>query len=113
MSTYEGNDIYCDLIIPRKIDIKLVKETDNVIAFHHTNPHWPVHIIVTPKKHVASLLEMSEESRDLASELFEVISEVARQVMDEEGACRIVTNLGKYQDSKHLHFHVSSGKPLK
>jgi len=30
-------------------------------------------------------------------------------VLDEHGACRVLTNLGKYQDSKHLHWHVSSG----
>ena len=112
MTHYEGNDIYCDLIIPRKIDIKIVTETDNVLAYHHTKPHWPVHIVVTPKKHVASLLEMSEESSDLAKEIFQVLSEVAKQVRDKEGACRIVTNLGEYQDSKHLHLHVSSGKPF-
>jgi histidine triad (HIT) family protein len=109
---YDGNDIYCDLIIPGEIDIKIVKETDNVLAYHHTKPHWPVHIVVTPKKHVASILEMSDESNELAQEIFSVLTEVAKQVKDNEGACRIVTNLGDYQDSKHLHFHVASGKPL-
>jgi histidine triad (HIT) family protein len=37
---------------------------------------------------------------------------VAAQVTAEHGAARVLTNLGGYQDSKHLHFHVSSGEPL-
>lgn len=113
MNPYQGNDIYCDLIIPRKIDITIVKETENVLAYHHTKPFWPVHIVVTPKKHVASLLEMSDESPSLAQEIFAVLTEVATQVKEQQGACRIITNLGDYQDSKHLHLHVSSGKPLR
>ena len=112
MTSYQGADIYCGLIIPRKVDIRVVRETGHVLAYHHTRPHWPVHIIVTPKKHVASLLEMGEEPASLAKELFEVLSDVARQIRDNEGACRIITNLGGYQDSKHLHLHVVSGKQL-
>ena len=37
---------------------------------------------------------------------------VAAQVLAEQGACRVLTNLGAYKDSKHLHFHVSSGEAL-
>lgn len=109
MSEYTGNDIYCDLIIPRRADIKVVKETENVLAFYHTKPFWPVHIVVTPKVHVASLLELEGE---LAAELLIVLKEVARQVNDDEGSVRVLTNLGDYQDSKHLHIHVASGTRL-
>lgn len=107
MSNYQGNDIYCDLIIPKKTGFELVKETKNVIAFYHTKPHWPVHIIVTPKTHVDSLLELSDE---LALELLTVVKEIAAVVTADFGSCRIITNLGDYQDSKHLHFHISFGK---
>lgn len=107
---YSGNDIYCDLIIPRRIDIKVIKETESVLAFYHTRPHWPKHIVVTSKTHVPSLLELSGA---LAGELLVVVKEVAQQVKNEMGACRVLTNLGEYQDSKHLHIHISSGKPLK
>ncbi len=110
MTNYEGNDIYCDLIIPRKLDIKIVKETENILAYYHTRPFWPVHIVVTPKNHVPSLLELDNT---LGKELLAVVQEVAKQVTDENGSCRVLTNLGEYQDSKHLHVHVSSGQPLR
>lgn len=110
MSDYQGDDIYCDLIIPRKVDIEIIKETDNVLAYSHTKPFWPIHIVVTPKHHVSSLLELKE---DLALEILKVVKELAASVNEKEGACRILTNLGDYQDSKHLHIHLSSGQPLR
>lgn len=110
MANYTGNDIYCDLIIPRKLDIAIVKETDNILAYHHTRPFWPVHIVVTPKKHIASLLELEG---DLAKELLLVVKEIAKDVASKERAARVLTNLGEYQDSKHLHIHVSSGEVLR
>lgn len=110
MTQYTGTDIYCDLIIPRKVAITVVKETENVLAFHHTRPFWPVHIVVTPKAHVASLLELEN---DLASELLSVLKEVAGAVNATEGSARVLTNLGEYQDSKHLHIHVASGPELR
>lgn len=91
--------------------VNIVKETDRVIAFHHTKPTWDVHIVVTPKKHISSLLTLSEETDGIAKELLEIICDIATKVKDDTGACRVVTNLGDYQDSKHLHFHVSSGPP--
>lgn len=110
MTDYQGDDIYCDVIIPRKIDIEVVKETDNILAYHHTKPFWPVHIVVTPKRHVLSLLELDDE---LAVELLAVVKEVAGNVKEKSGAARVLTNLGQYQDSKHLHIHVSSGEKLR
>lgn len=107
---YSGDDIYCDQIIPRKIPIDIVYETDNVLAYHHTRPHWPVHIVVVPKVHVPSLLELNNPA--LAQDLLDVIQKVASQVKDQHGSCRVVSNLGDYQDSKHLHFHISSGQPI-
>jgi histidine triad (HIT) family protein len=110
VSDYFGNDIYCDLIIPRRVEISVVKETENVLAFHHTKPFWPVHIVVTPKQHVASLLELEGS---LAEELLGVIKQVASDVTGREGSAQVVTNLGEYQDSKHLHVHVASGEKLR
>ena len=110
MIDYQGEDIYCDVIIPHKIEIKIVKETNKVLAYYHTKPFWPVHIVVTPKQHVSSLLELDDK---LASELLNVVKEVARTVKEENGSARVLTNLGEYQDSKHLHIHVSSGEKLR
>jgi histidine triad (HIT) family protein len=62
---------------------------------------------VIPKRHVSSLLTIEDDA--LLLELLSVVREVAKEVLAEHGACRVLTNLGKYQDSKHLHWHVSFG----
>ena len=86
-------------------------ETEHVLAFHHTKPFWPVHIVVIPKMHVPSLTNLGDHSVDIVHAVLEVVTEIARKVEKEHGACRVLTNLGEYQDSKHLHFHVNSGEP--
>jgi histidine triad (HIT) family protein len=107
MAEYAGNDIYCDLIIPGRVPVQVVQETNQVLAFYHTKPHWPTHIVVVCKQHVPSLLELDDS---LAQELLKVVKKVATKVNAEQGACRVMTNLGNYQDSKHLHIHVISGE---
>jgi histidine triad (HIT) family protein len=106
------NDFYCAEVLSGRTEVDRVAETANVLAYHHTRPFWPVHIVVIPKRHIPSLLTLEESDAPLLLELLQVISEVARRVTAEHGACRVLTNLGSYQDSKHLHWHVSSGEPL-
>lgn len=103
-----STDFYCEEVFSGKTPVEKVLETENVLAYHHTRPFWPVHIVVVPKRHVASVLEVES---DLLIEIFDVIKKVAAQVFDEHGAARVLTNLGEYQDSKHLHFHINSGDP--
>lgn len=103
-------DFYCENVISGLIEIEKVYETENVLAYHHTRPFWEKHIVVIPKRHISSLLTLESNDNELFLELFEVIRRVAANVVMENGAARVLTNLGDYQDSKHLHFHVYSGK---
>lgn len=105
------NDFYCDEALSGKTPVKVVSETEDVLAFHHTRPFWPVYIVVIPKTHVPSLTDLGEHSIEVIHRVLEVVREVAASVEKEYGACRVLTNLGEYQDSKHLHFHVASGDP--
>lgn len=103
-------DFYCDEVISGKTKVKTIIETDRILAYHHTKPHWPVHIVVMPKTHIPDVLSPACDEK-LISELFAVIRRVASRVVKEYGSCRILTNLGGYQDSKHLHWHVAFGEP--
>ena len=102
-------DFYCDEVLSGRTPVKVVRETANVLAYYHTRPFWPVHIVVIPKRHITSLLTLEDSDDALLLELLRVVREVAKEVMTEHGACRVLTNLGQYQDSKHLHWHVSFG----
>lgn len=107
------SDFYCDEALSGRTPVRTVMETDDVLAFHHTRPHWEVHIVVVPKVHIPSLTDLGGHDIQLVHRLLDVVRQVAAQVEREHGACRVVTNLGAYQDSKHLHFHVGSGSVLK
>jgi histidine triad (HIT) family protein len=107
------DDFYCDEALSGHTPIDVVAETDDVLAFHHTKPFWPVHIVVIPKAHVPSLTKLGEYDEAAVHKVLAVVREVAAGVEAEHGACRVLTNLGAYQDSKHLHFHVNFGAPLR
>jgi histidine triad (HIT) family protein len=107
-----SDDFYCENVLSGKIEVNTVFETANVLAYHHTRAFWPTHIVVIPKRHISSLLTIEPEDGPILLELFEVIRKVAADVVAEKGAARVLTNLGEYQDSKHLHFHVYSGNEL-
>ena len=105
------DDFYCDEVLSGRTQVAVVRETARVLAYHHTRPFWPVHIVVIPKQHVPSLTDLGGAADDLLLELLHVVREVAAEVERQHGAARVLTNLGRYQDSKHLHFHVSCGEP--
>lgn len=106
------NDFYCEEVLSGKTSVNKVLETEHVLAYYHTKPAYPVHIVAIPKRHISSFITLEESDTSLLLELLEVIKQVAAKVTEEHGASRIITNLGNYQDSKHLHFHIVSGKML-
>ena len=102
-------DFYCDNVLSGKIAVERVHETENVLAFRHTRPFWETHIVVIPKRHISSFLTLESSDDGLVIEMLAVIRQVANTVVSDRGAARILTNVGDYQESKHLHFHIYSG----
>lgn len=103
-------DFYCEEVLSGRTPVDVVAESERAMAFRHTCPAYPVHIVVIPRAHVPSLLEL--EDTGLTAELVALVRRVAREVQRERGACRIVANLGVFQASDHLHWHVLSGDRL-
>lgn len=108
-----SSDFYCDEVLSGRTVIEKVLETENVLAYRHTQPFWQTHIVVIPKRHIDSLLTVEPNDREIFHELLDVIRQVAADVTDKEGAAQVLTNLGTYQDSKHLHFHICSGEQIR
>jgi histidine triad (HIT) family protein len=106
-------DFYCDEVLSGRTPVRVVCETEDVLAYHHTRPFWPVHIVVIPKRHVPSLVDLGGADEALLARLLAVVRRVAADVDAQHGGCRVLTNLGRYQDSKHLHFHVNFGDPAR
>ena len=104
-----ADDFYCDQVLNGRLKVDTVAETDHVLAFHHTKPSWPVHIVIIPKLHVDSLVELVDHHGSLVVEMMEVLVEVVRKVTRDHGGCRLTTNFGKFQSSNHLHWHIYVG----
>ena len=106
-------DFYCDQILSGKVPVEKLLETDDVLAFHHTHPYWPVHIVVIPKRHIGSLATMEPSDIPVVNEMLRVAAELCRKVTVEHGGCRLSTNSGDYQSTKHLHFYIHHGPRLR
>ncbi len=106
------SDFYCDEILSGRQPVDAVLETDDVLAFRHTRPAYETHVVVIPKSHVPSFVDLGSAGDDVLSAVIRDVRLVASKLLEQEGGCRVITNLGDYQDSKHLHFHVVSGERL-
>jgi histidine triad (HIT) family protein len=113
LPAYDGDDFYCDVALPNVHLLDVVHDSEEVLAYHHTRPFWPIHVVVVPRRHIGSLTTVVPADEPVVRELLTVVQRVAAQVERAEGAAAVLTNLGRYQDSKHLHVHVSSGEPLR
>ena len=106
-------DFYCDKILSRTLAVRIRFENDRVFAFHHSSPIWEQHVVLLPKKHLESLLSLEEADNDLLLELMRTAKMIAGDFVARFGAARVYTNLGDYQSSKHLHWHIGCGKQLR
>ena len=111
--------IFCR-IVAGEIPATYVHQDDAVIAFRDIEPRAPVHVLVVPRRHVASLLDLSPDAGGsdaaLAARLLDVAARVARaEGLDAKGrGFRVVANTGPEggQSVDHLHLHVLGGRAL-
>ena len=105
--------IFCK-IANGEIPTNLVYEDDMVAAFNDLNPIAPVHILIVPKAHIASALELDESNSGVVAHIFEVAGKIAREKGFAEDGFRLVNNCGRDggQTVLHLHFHLLAGKAL-
>lgn len=103
--------IFCK-IIAGELPAKKVYEDEDMIAFHDIHPKASVHLLVVPKKHVASLSDLTAQDSPLISKLVLALPEIAKQ-QDLEGFRVIVNNgPGSGQVVFHLHFHILGGNKI-
>lgn len=105
--------IFCK-IIKREIPSSIVYEDSEIIAFRDVNPQAPIHILVIPKKHIESLVNLTEEDEKVVGKIYTVINKIARQEGIDKKGFRVIVNCGEDggQEVKHLHFHILGGKKL-
>lgn len=109
----EGHDFYCAEVLTGKTSVKKVYESDTVLAFHHTKPSYEFHVVIVPKKHIKDLLALADKDNNLINEIFRVARGIAGRINLADQGAKFITNLGKFQDTPHLHFHLVAGKKIK
>jgi histidine triad (HIT) family protein len=106
--------LFCK-IVSGAIPAGKVFEDETAIAFRDIHPQAPVHILVVPKKHVASLAEVDANGEDspLLGHLVSVVNQIARTEKLAQGY-RTVINTGRDggQTVDHLHLHLLGGRAM-
>ena len=97
-----------------EIPTNYIYEDDKVVAFNDIEPQAPVHILIIPKEHIASALELNDDNADVVAHIFKVASKIARDKGFADDGFRLVNNCGKDggQTVGHLHFHLLAGRYL-
>ena len=95
------------------IPSKKAYEDEKILAFYDIAPQAPVHILVIPKAHIASVDEITSENSNIISYIFEKIPSIAKSAGIVNGY-RVISNCGPdaCQSVKHLHFHILGGARL-
>ena len=104
--------LFCK-IINGEVPSTKIFENELVYAFHDIAPAAPVHVIVVPKRHIASADEINAENASAVADIFSVIPQIADSLGLSNGY-RVITNVGEHggQSVHHMHFHLIGGKKL-
>lgn len=103
--------VFCK-IVNKEIPAEIIYEDDRVLAFPDIQPAAPIHILLIPKKHIANILEVTEEDQDLLRHLLATVPIIAKQVGMDEAGFRTVINTKDNggQTVQHLHLHILGGR---
>ncbi|MBP87400.1 MAG: histidine triad nucleotide-binding protein [Planctomycetaceae bacterium] len=101
-------------IIDGEINADVVYEDELCMAFRDVAPQAPTHVLVIPKKEIASVAELADEDQPLIGHLYLAIRNIAKELGLAEGGYRVVVNTGQDggQSVNHLHFHLLGGRAL-
>ena len=105
--------LFCK-IIERQIPASIVYEDDRVLAFNDINPQAPTHVLVVPKRHIASLDELSAGDDQIVGEVVRRAAAIARERGITASGFRTVFNTNREagQTVFHIHLHLLAGRGL-
>lgn len=104
--------LFC-AIVKGDIPSSKVYEDEKILAFKDINPQAPVHVLVIPKEHIASVDAVNETNSATVAYIFEKIPKIAKTASVTNGY-RVISNCGPdaCQSVPHLHFHILGGAQL-
>jgi histidine triad (HIT) family protein len=106
--------VFCEIAAGRS-PARILHQTDQLVAFHDTHPQAPTHVLVVPRRHVASLLDLGEADDGTVGALVRTARDLARSLGLEERGFRLVFNCGDDAGYSihHIHLHLLGGRALR
>ena len=105
--------LFCK-IAAGKFNTEFVYEDDQICAFSDIAPKAPVHILIIPKKHIATINDISDSDTELTGKLILTARNIAKELGFAEDGYRLQFNCNQHggQEVYHIHLHLLGGKPL-
>lgn len=101
-------------IIRKKIKAEIIYQDRQIVAFKDVNPQAPVHVLIVPRRPIATLSEVQTKDTLLLGKMLLAARNIAKQLKLVEDGFRLVLNQGKFggQTVFHLHFHLLGGRRM-
>ena len=105
--------LFCEIVAGR-IPARIAYQDDGVLAFHDVNPQAQSHLLVVPRKHISSLLDLTPEDDALLGSLVRRARDLAAELGLAESGFRLVFNCGEDAGYSvyHIHLHLLGGRKL-
>ncbi|MFW5986486.1 MAG: histidine triad nucleotide-binding protein [Halanaerobiales bacterium] len=105
--------LFCK-IVNGEMDTDFVYEDEKVVAFEDINPQAPLHLLIVPREHISTLLDMEGEDYQISAHVYRVANKLAREKGIAEDGFRLVSNCGDDggQTVYHIHYHLLGGREL-
>ena len=105
--------LFCQ-IISRELNATIVYEDDRILAFNDINPQAPTHVLIVPRRHIASLNELTEDDDQIVGELVRRAALIAKSKGVSASGFRTVfnTNRDAGQTVFHIHLHLLGGRSM-
>jgi len=109
----DSSCIFCK-IIQGDIKAKILYQDDLVVGIEDINPQAPVHLLLIPKKHIPTPLDIKEEDQEILKNIFLAAKKIAAAKNIGESGYRMVLNCneGAGQSVFHIHFHLLGGRKM-
>ena len=90
------------------IPVKRLRETPTLLAFHHPQPVYPLHILLVPKKAIPAFADLGAQDAEFLADLVQTVQSLVEEYHLGQKGYRLVVNGGKFQEFPQLHFHLIS-----
>lgn len=107
--------IFCDIKeVNKDVPGNIIFEDETVIAFHNIYPLAPVHVLVIPKKHIATVNDLQDDEEGLVGHMILIAKKIAKDLQISEKGYKLIFRVGEWggQEVEHLHLHILGGAKL-